>query len=58
MSRIWTSFAICITRTSTKNKFASNAAAGRDFDVLTADGAMDIFHMKCTFCHLARGSDC
>ncbi len=22
------------------------AAAGRDFDVVTADGAMDIFHMK------------
>ena len=55
MSRIWTSFAICITRTSTKNKFASNAAAGRDFDVVTADGAMDIFHMKKYFLSLSQG---
>ncbi len=53
MSR--TSFVICITRTSTKNKFAPTATAGRDFDVVTADGAMDIFHMKEYLLSLSQG---
>ncbi len=31
------------------------AAAGRDFDVMTADGATDIFHMKEYFLSLSQG---
>ncbi len=31
------------------------AAAGRDFDVVTADGAMDIYHMKEYFLSLSQG---
>ena len=31
------------------------AAAGVDFDVVTADGAMDIFHMKEYFLSLRQG---
>ena len=31
------------------------AAAGRDFDVVTADGAMDIFQMKEYFLSLSQG---
>ena len=31
------------------------AAAGRDFDVVTADGAMDIFHMKEYLLSLSQG---
>ena len=60
---IWTSFATYITRTSTKNNFASNCAwmntfslfvfgiikthlLDANFDVVTADGGMNIFHVK------------
>ncbi len=61
VSRIWTSFAICITRTSTDKEQirVQLQLLGVDFDVVTADGAMDIFHMKEDFLsQSARGSDC
>ena len=45
MSRIWTSFAISLGLRQRTNS-RPTAAAGRDFDVVTADGAMDIFHMS------------
>ena len=57
MSRIWTSFAICITRTSTDKEQirVQLQLLGVDFDVVTADGAMSIFHMKEYFLSLSQG---
>ena len=48
VTRIWTSFATPITQTSTKNNFASSCRTllGANFDVVTDDGAMNIFHLK------------
>ncbi len=38
-----------------RTKSRPTAADGRDFDVVTADGAMDIFHMKEYFLSLGQG---
>ena len=59
MTRIWTSFAIylCITRNSTKNKIIVQLQLlDANIDVVTAYGAMDIFHLKEYFLSLARDS--
>ena len=60
MTRIWTSFAICITRTSTKNtKFASYCSCLALISMLWQQMERWIsFTWKSTFCHSARGSDC
>ena len=56
MTRIWTSFAICITWTwDNEQILVQLQLLGASFDVVPADGAMNIFHVKEYFLSLSQG---